>query len=130
MTEETKPKHPGGRPPKFTDPNEFDRLVNEYLDDCVANEEPLTITGLTLHLGFCDKCSLYEYGQREGFEYSVKRARLLVENGYEKRLREGSGVIFALKNFGWSDSQNINLGGQPENPVKASIAFIPVGPND
>ena len=101
-----------GRPPKFTDPDILDDMVDGYIAECEVSEEPLTITGLALYLGFSDKCSLYDYQKKDEFSHSIKRARTLVENGYEKRLGEGAGSIFALKNFGWTDRQDLNLSGQ------------------
>lgn len=110
-----------GRPPKFTSPEEMDAMIDAYLLECIQKEEPLTITGLTLALGFCDKCSLYEYQEKPEFTHSVKRARLLVENAYEKRIEKGAGPIFALKNFGWSDKQDLNIGGQEGNPLVTKV---------
>ncbi len=101
-----------GRPLKFEDPAKLDKLVDAYISKCKSDDEPLTITGLALYLGFCDKSSLYDYQKKEDFTHSIKRARSLVENGYEKRLGEGAGAIFALKNFGWTDRQDLNIGGQ------------------
>ena len=99
-------KRPVGRPPKFSDPEALDKLVDGYIEASKAEGVPLTITGLALYLGFCDKCSIYEYQEKAAFTHSIKRARLLVENGYEMGLHSKSvtGSIFALKNFGWSDT--------------------------
>ena len=54
------------------------------------------------------------YGDRPEFRVSVKRAKLLIENGYEVDLRKTgnpAGSIFALKNMGWSDRQEIEFRG-------------------
>ena len=99
---------PAGRPPKFKTPDELESMVEMYVSDCAAKEEPLTITGLALYLGFCDRQSLYDYEERELFSCTIKRARLYVENSYEKRIEKGAGPIFALKNMGWSDRQELN----------------------
>ena len=59
-------------------------------------------------------CSaLDEYAQRPEFLNSVKKAKLRVEMEYEKALhsRNPSGPIFALKNFGWTDKQDVELSG-------------------
>ena len=77
------------------------------------DKEKPTITGLTLYVGFCSRSSWDDYSDREGFSYIVKRAKLTVENSYEK-----SGTtfdMFALKNMGWKDKtevdQNVNHSG-------------------
>lgn len=107
-----------GRPRIVASPEEFDQKVDEYRDLCRAKEEPVTFTGMALHLGFCDRRSLYDYENYDGFSRSVKRARALVEWEYEKRLAGNNvaGAIFALKNHGWSDLQQIS--GPNEGPIQ------------
>ena len=94
-----------GRPRIVETPEEFDRLVEEYRALCTENEIPVTFSGMARHLGFVSRQSLYDYEKREGFSYPVKRAQLMVEHEYEKRLHGNNvaGAIFALKNHGWSD---------------------------
>jgi hypothetical protein len=72
--------------------------------------EPLTITGLALYLGFASRQSLEDYEKKPEFSYIIKNARLRVENGYEKCLftRNATGAIFALKNMGWKDKQEVD----------------------
>ncbi len=98
-----------GRPPLFKSPKEFDEAVERYLAECEAKDTPLTLTGLAYSLGFSDKTSLYDYEKKDEFSHSVKKARLAVENSYEMRLygANASGPIFALKNFGWRDKQEV-----------------------
>jgi len=76
----------------------------------VREPEPPTITGLALFLGFVSRQSVYDYEKTGEFSYTIKEARLRVENGYEKALmtRNSTGAIFALKNFGWTDKQEID----------------------
>lgn len=72
--------------------------------------EPPTITGLAYYLGFNSRQSFYDYEKDGDFSYTIKRARLRIENEYEKALHHQSptGAIFALKNFGWTDKQEID----------------------
>ena len=76
-------------------------------------EEPLTLTGMILHLGLSSRRVFDDYGDRPEFAYSVKRAKLLIENQYERKLDRDkpAGAIFALKNMGWSDRQEIEFRG-------------------
>jgi hypothetical protein len=71
--------------------------------------EPPTITGLSLYLGFESRQSFHDYKERPEFSYAIKRARLRIENEYEKMLYRQSptGSIFALKNLGWVDKQEV-----------------------
>ena len=95
------------RPRKIKTPKQFDALVDLYIDTCNDTGEPITWTGLALALGFAARVSIDEYAKYDGFSYSVKRAKLFVENAYEKRLhgQAPAGAIFGLKNMGWSDKQ-------------------------
>ena len=43
----------------------------------------LSITGLALWLGFESRQSFYDYEKKDGFTYTIKRARALIENEYE-----------------------------------------------
>jgi hypothetical protein len=97
-----------GRPPKFKRPEDMQVLIEEYF----KNEPVLTITGLVLHLGFADRKSFYQYEEKKAFAHTIKRARTMIENGYERILLSGgqaAGPIFALKNFGWTDKQELDL---------------------
>ena len=82
---------------------ELQAAIDKYLKD--YKDEGYTITGLALGLGFESRQSLYDYKERDQFSYTIKRACLYVENGYERNLKENAsaGSIFALKNMGWSD---------------------------
>lgn len=71
--------------------------------------EPPTITGLCLYLGFESRQSFHDYKENPEFSYTIKKARLRIENEYEKMLYRQSptGSIFALKNLGWVDKQEV-----------------------
>lgn len=94
-----------GRPAKYETPEELQQKVDEYFEFVKSENEPTTITGLVLFLGFADRQSLYDYGEREGFSCIIKTARTRVEHGYERCLfaDKPTGAIFALKNMGWKD---------------------------
>jgi hypothetical protein len=113
-----------GRPRIIDSPDQFDDLVDEYVLACFEDKEPLTITGMALHLGFASRQSFYDYAKRDGFSCSVKRASFLVENAYENGLAKGAGAghIFALKNFNWTDRQEITgPGGGPQEHKHAVV---------
>jgi len=109
MTEK-KEKNLGGRPRKYTDPKEFDKKVDEYIKYCTKEQIPTTYTGLALYLGFSQRVAIDEYLKYEGFSNSVKRAKAIIEERYERKLQDGSptGAIFALKNYGWSDKSQVD----------------------
>lgn len=120
---------PGGRPPHFDTPEALETAVNDYfewvkgergtiagpdgkLHDVWNREpEPVTITGLCLYLGFESRNSLYDYAKRGQFSGIIKKAQLRVEHAYENKLstfEKPTGPIFALKNMGWTDKQEIS----------------------
>lgn len=105
-----------GRPPKFKTAEELENIIIEFFKsleyevDGVKRWYPATITGLALALGFCDRQSLYDYEKREEFSCTIKKARLMVENSYEKHLfgKNSTGAIFGLKNMGWKDKSEVD----------------------
>lgn len=106
-------KHAGGRPRKYASSEAFRYAVDRYEAQCIEDGEPPTMSGLVLALGFCNHSSLGDYAKYPGFEYEVARAKLVVEHSWEKRLASpnAGGPIFALKNFGWTDKQEIEHSG-------------------
>ena len=85
--------------------------------DWIRNPEQPTVTGLALFLGFESRQSLYDYGKKTEYSYIIKRSKLKVEHNYEKGLwnDKPTGVIFALKNMGWNDTQSIDHTTNGEN---------------
>lgn len=80
-----------------------------------------TVTGLALCVG--SKQLLSDYEKRDAYRDMVRVARLKVENAYEQslRIKGGAGNIFALKNFGWRDQQEVDLNHSHTGP--ATIIF-------
>jgi hypothetical protein len=108
-----------GRPAKYSTEEELQSKIDEYWDN-LGDKKP-TITGLALYLGFESRQSFYDYEKKGEFSYTIKKARLRVENVYEQNLHSNnpSGSIFALKNFGWTDKQEIEHSG----PIKITILY-------
>lgn len=116
-----RPYYKRGRKRKYNDQIILDKKIDEYFAKCPDTriittkdgqtvEVPVfTITGLVLYLGFADRKSFYEYEEKPEFTHIIKRARTKIEREYEKLLQAGlgSGAIFALKNFGWSDKSEV-----------------------
>lgn len=115
----------GGRPPFFNTPEELEDRVRDFFETMKEGKLWPTICGLALHLGFCDRQSLYDYEKKVEFSGIIKKARLMVEMSYEQRLGNQScaGAIFALKNMGWRDKQEhdhtLNVTGFRIHRVKA-----------
>lgn len=113
-----------GRPPMFETPEAMQAAIDDYFEKGVTIKriivgkppkqetieiEVPTITGLCYYIGFESRQSFYAYEKKPEFSYTVKKARLFIEKHYEEMLQTGNttGAIFALKNFDWSDKQEI-----------------------
>ena len=126
------PKHAGGRPPKYSTPEEMQAVVDDYFESCwvekiteTENKEtgeiitsnvryqnrPYTMAGLAYHLEMTTQ-GVREYGGKDEFSCIVKRAKQKVEMSWEEQLYDGkgSGPIFWLKNHaGYRDKQEHEL---------------------
>ena len=120
-----KEKSKGGRPPINKEVKELEKKIEEFF----ASEEKPTITGLALALGYCDRQSIYDNEKKPEFSGILKKARLKVENSYEKALMDKdlkpTGAIFALKNMGWKDRQEVEHQGQ-----QVSITYNEINGSD
>jgi hypothetical protein len=114
-----------GRPPLYETPDELQDKIDLYFQEGIETKtvvigppnnrstieiEVPTITGLCYFLGFESRQSFYAYEKKPEFSYTIKKARLFIEKHYEEMLQTGNttGAIFALKNFDWSDKQEID----------------------
>lgn len=134
-----------GRPPKYETTEELEKAIEGYFEgrkpemildsggeplfdrkgNPIFKLNPPSITGLAIHLGFVSRQSMYDYEQKPEFSDTIKKARLRCENYAEEALMAGecapAAGIFVLKNFGWSDKQEIEHGG------KVSTEFSIIG---
>lgn len=128
----------GGRPPKYETAEDLETLIDGYFKECVPvpmtyekdgetkilcdnkgnpvySDNPPTVAGLALRLGFVSRQSIYDYEVKGSeFAYIIKRARLMIEEHHEKRLSTAStptGSIFWMKNHEWSDKQELEHSG-------------------
>ena len=106
-----------GRQPLYDCPDDMQDEIDEYFDNPPTKTLRLvdgstvdipfvSITGLTLALGFCNHKSFYDYEKKPLFTDVVKRARTRIENEYEFKLQfadRPQAAMFALKKLGWSD---------------------------
>jgi hypothetical protein len=102
------------RPRVYDSPDELLKQIEQYFIDCLEAKERPTVTGLALFLGFASKQSLYDYEKDDRFSYPIKRALTMIECELEKRLENQSvsGIIFALKNMGWTDKVQTEHSGE------------------
>lgn len=135
-------KNLGGAPPKYENANDLQAAIDDYFNNGVDKRQVVigkgenakvvelpipTISGLAYYLGFESRQSFYDYEKRDGFSYTVKKARLFIEREYEMQLSAGNtvGAIFALKNMGWMDQQKIDhtTNGKDMPSERVAISF-------
>lgn len=124
-------------PPTFKTPEELENKIDDYFNNGVRVKEYIigrvpnqttvkipvpTITGLCYYLGFASRQSFYDYEKNTNYSYTIKRARLFIEQEYEEQLQHGNttGAIFALKNMGWKDSQSLEHTGKDGGPIETT----------
>ena len=115
---------------KFETPEELEAEIDKYFEKCqdkvlkdeegnvvtdksgnpIIIQNPPTVNGLALHLGFADRQSIYDYKEREAFSCTIKRAIMRIANYAEQHLYIGkaTGAIFWLKNHGWADKKELD----------------------
>ena len=114
-----------GRPPKYDNPEDMQKIIVEYFNECEAEGKKPTVSGLAFELGLERKTLLrYENAIDTGelvnlddsvkleIRNSIKRHKAYIEGKYEDRLlndaRSPIGTLFTLKNnYGWVDKQEI-----------------------
>lgn len=122
---------PAGRPLKYQTVEELQVAIEDYFkgtgtksvenpnydpedddsqQEVIVHQKPPTITGLAFYLGFTSRQAIMNYEGRPEFFDAIKTAKLRIEMHYEESLfgKNPGGPIFALKNFGWSDKQEID----------------------
>lgn len=134
-----------GRPPKYYSPQAMQSAIDEYfsahqpkvrtdIDGCnlytekgkpIITLNPPTISGLALFLGFVNRQSMYDYEKVPEFSDTIKRARSRCEEFVESGGMAGEipapMAIFALKNHGWSDKQELEHSGKDGEPIKHEL---------
>jgi hypothetical protein len=96
----------GGRPPEYTNPLEFAKKLDEYIEYENAQKNGkgiFTLEGAALYLGFATRDSMYDYAKKDEFSYIVNRFRLFVIDFNVKKLYWGGTYMagqFWLRNHG------------------------------
>lgn len=100
-----------GRPSLYNSREKLEKLIEEYFKE---DKEP-TLAGLAYYLGM-SRDTLNQYSKKQKYSDVIKKAKDYVMSVYERRLLYSNkpvGVIFALKNMGWKDRQDITTNDRP-----------------
>lgn len=117
-----------GHPRSFTSVKQLQKGIDAYLEDCKANDRPLSVSGLASDLGVCRE-TVFEYQKGTyGDEYSnpIKKVVQQIESAHAEGLLSGklntTGAIFTLKNnHGWKDQQHIEQTGESTQRLIVSV---------
>lgn len=121
---------PVGRPLKFSSVEDLESKIAAYFASCYDADgkiiKAITYTGLAVALD-TTRQTLMEYKEKNEFTDSLTRAKARCEEFAESQLFIGknpSGAQFALTNNydGWANKQDVNHGGQKDNPIVALSA--------
>lgn len=134
---------PAGRPKKFNDTENMEKMINKYFDWCDSLKQeiktikgiqtiykPYTVSGLCLYLNITTE-TLLQYEKQKEFSATIKRAKKRIENWIEEhaltRDIDTTSAIFNLKNnFGWKDKQEIdqNIANKDDKPFEIKITVV------
>lgn len=131
-----------GRPPKYSTPEEMEKAIDDYFAKVHEQAEKdlcgrkvlncPSLSELAIELGFADRFSLYDYEERDQFCHTIKQIRAKMCSFYEKYGATGlippAFVIFMLKNYGYSDKQEIEHTGKDGGAIATTINIIGVQP--
>jgi hypothetical protein len=119
---------PAGRPMKFESAEQMQELIDAYFENCDANDEIYTITGLAMALD-TDRQTLVNYSKKEEFFDTIKKAKQRVENQVVSRALKGeynsAVAIFLMKNnYGYQDKVEVRVGEVEDDAITSALKGI------
>lgn len=102
----------GGKPRKFKNKKELKEAIERYKEYLETSDRPPTIAGLAYYTGI-DRQTIYNYQKRDEYFDTIKQFRDWVIMTYEEEAitRGNGGIVFLLKNYGYTDRQEISHDG-------------------
>ncbi len=112
-------KSNAGRPPLFKNKEELELKLDEYKQYLVESGKPPTIAGLAYYTGI-DRQTIYNYSEKDEFFGTIKEFRSFVMMNYEELAidKGNGGIVFLLKNYGYTDKQEVEHSGGVSIDVK------------
>lgn len=114
-----------GRPAKYENPEDMQKIIAEYFEECKTEGKYPTVSMMAFRLGMSrldlinyencfekDRLKQYDDSVRLAFVNTIKAAKQYIEGCYEDKLINSPnspiGTIFTLKNnYNWKDKQEI-----------------------
>lgn len=117
---------------KIESPEQFLERASEYFADCFEKGKQIKLMGLILAVGLHSKSNLDRYQKEETYAEIIGWAKGVVAFGYEEMLtgeNKPTGAIFALKNMGWSDRQEVEHSGRVDGLTVQVVRFSDITPD-
>src|ERR1700739_4149789 len=103
----------------FASTRQLSELLTQYFEPKEnENNDPPTLAGLAYFLGFTSRQEYESFEAKRKYSALLKRARLLIESIYEKKLHHSSsGAVFVLKTMGRNEHTDNKLQDKEANGV-------------
>lgn len=119
-----------GRPKMYESPEEMQKVLDKYFEDCERRDWPILLEGIARALEMDDK-TLYTYGHADShseFHPTIKKAKLRCrEDLWARGLMQqysSAVTIFNLKNnYGYADKVEQEITGNPDKPLNCNIVI-------
>ena len=114
-----------GQPRKFKTAKELEDCLERYKEYLKENEKPPTIAGLAYYTGI-DRQTIYNYAKNDEYFGTIKKFRDWIMMNYEEvAIEKGNGgIVFLLKNYGYTDRQEVGLTGKDGNDIHIKITKV------
>ena len=98
------PKRGRGRPKSFETVEQLQDTIERYKQYLKEDKKPPTIAGLAYYTGI-DRTTLYTYKEKDEYYNIIKKFVDWILMEYEETAiqKGGAGIIFLMKNYGYSD---------------------------
>ena len=106
----------------YDTPNKLEERIEIYKQYLDQSKKPPTIAGLAYFTGI-DRQTIYNYAKKDEFFDTIKKFRDWIIMTYEEEAIQngGSGIIFLLKNYGYTDKKEIETTGEQQLNVVFNI---------
>jgi len=114
----------GGRPKRWNSREALNKDIASYWEYCNENNKPPTIAGLAYYLN-CDRQTIYNYAKDDEFFDIIKRARNYIMMCLEEEaiINGKAGTIFVMKQYGYTDKQELDTTVKGDQFIKALSHF-------
>ena len=115
-------KHPGGRPPQWQSPEEFESQCKGFFEWCKSEDYIPDIEALAVHLNTSRKVIL-DYEKKEQFSYTIKRIKDKIAF-FKKQLAMKGKINSSVFCFDFKNNHGYKDSIEMDSTVKSEITEI------